>query len=91
MFLECKSVGEQVISIRESMKFLPQAHYNCLKYIIEHLTRVASHHAINKMTEHNLATVFAPTLIAIPQHLTDLSQEIFMLTSLITNCQAIFL
>lgn len=85
------SVGEQVIAMRDSVKQLPQAHFNCLKYMIEHLNKVASHQTINKMTEHNLATVFAPTLIAIPRHLTDLSQEIFMLTSLITHCQAVFM
>lgn len=73
------------------MKQLPLAHLNCLKYIIEHLHRVASHHAVNKMTEHNLATVFAPTLIATPPYLTDLSQEIFMLSSLITHCQTVFM
>lgn len=72
------------------MKKLPIAHYNCLKFVVEHLNRVASHYAVNKMNEHNLATVFAPTLIATPQHLTDLSQEIFMLSTLITNCQSVF-
>ncbi|KAG4065850.1 hypothetical protein HA402_012528 [Bradysia odoriphaga] len=85
------SVGEQVIAMRDAVKQLPQAHFNCLKYMIEHLNRVASHQSVNKMTEHNLATVFAPTLIAIPRHLTDLSQEIFMLTSLISHCQAVFM
>ncbi|RYY87725.1 hypothetical protein EON63_03635, partial [archaeon] len=46
--------------------------------------RVSSHYAVNKMNEHNIATVFAPTLIATPLHMTDLSQEIFALASLIT-------
>lgn len=55
------------------------------------ICRVSSHHAVNKMTEHNIATVFAPTLIATPPHLTDLSQEIFALTSLIAHCQAVFM
>lgn len=53
--------------------------------------RVASHQAVNKMTEYNLATIFAPTLIATPPHqLTDMSQEIFVLTNLIKHCQSIF-
>lgn len=52
--------------------------------------RISSHHAVNKMTEHNLATVFAPTLIATPPHMTDLSQEIFMLTTLITHCVSVY-
>lgn len=58
--------------------------------IITFLYRVASHYAVNKMNEHNLATVFAPTLIATPQHLTNLTEEIFMLSSLITHCALIF-
>lgn len=86
-----KSLGEQVRLLREAIKLLPLAHFNCLKYILEHLNRIASHHAMNKMNESNLATVFAPTLIATPQHLTDLSQEINMLTALITHCQTVFL
>lgn len=51
---------------------------------------MASHYAVNKMNEHNLATVFAPTLIATPQHMTNLTEEIFMLSSLITHCKTIF-
>ncbi|XP_058821068.1 beta-chimaerin [Topomyia yanbarensis] len=86
-----KMVGEQVISLREAVKQLPVAHFNCLKYILQHLNRIASHHTFNKMNEPNLATVFAPTLIATPPHMTDLSQEINMLTAMITHCKAIFL
>lgn len=36
----CKSVGEQVIEMREAMRQLPPAHYNCLKFMIEHLNRL---------------------------------------------------
>ncbi|GAB0100681.1 Chimaerin [Sergentomyia squamirostris] len=81
---------DQIQSVKDAMKHLPPAHFNCLKVIIEHLNRVASHQNINKMTEYNLATVFAPTLIATPHHLTDLSQEIFMLSFLISNCHKVF-
>jgi hypothetical protein len=43
------------------------------------------------MTEYNLATVFAPTLIATPPHqLTDMSQEIHMLQTMIKFCTTIF-
>ncbi|XP_055679515.1 beta-chimaerin isoform X2 [Lutzomyia longipalpis] len=81
---------DQIQNVKEALKHLPPAHLNCLKVMIEHLNRVASHQNINKMTEYNLATVFAPTLIATPHHLTDLSQEIFMLSFLISNCNRIF-
>lgn len=77
--------------MRDALKQLPPAHLNCLKYIIEHLHKVASHQAVNKMNENNLATVFAPTLIATPRYLTDLSQEIFLLSSLIAHCHTVFM
>ncbi|XP_070504525.1 beta-chimaerin [Chironomus tepperi] len=87
-----KSETEIVQKLRDAIKTLPTAHLNCLKYIITHLNKVASHQAVNKMTEHNLATVFAPTLIATPPHqLTDMSQEIFILTNMIKHCQTIFM
>lgn len=73
--------------------------YKCFTFSFFHLPhitrfqycRIASHHAVNKMTEHNIATVFAPTLIATPPHLTDLAEEIFALTFLVTHCQAVFM
>ncbi|ALC48496.1 RhoGAP5A, partial [Drosophila busckii] len=82
--------AEQLQLMAEAVRRLPPAHFNCLQYMLVHLKRVASHYAVNKMNEHNLATVFAPTLIATPQHLTNLTEEIFMLSSLITNCESIF-
>ncbi|KAH8416401.1 hypothetical protein KR222_001581, partial [Zaprionus bogoriensis] len=81
---------EQLQLMAEAVRRLPPAHYSCLQYMLEHLKRVASHYAVNKMNEHNLATVFAPTLIATPQHMTNLTEEIFMLSSLITHCELIF-
>ncbi|XP_075154955.1 rho GTPase activating protein at 5A [Haematobia irritans] len=92
-FMEASRINsqeEQIKRMAESAKKLPMAHYACLKFMMEHLKRVASHYAVNKMNEHNLATVFAPTLIATPQHLTNLTEEIFMLSFLITHCSSIF-
>ncbi|KAH8281250.1 hypothetical protein KR018_002100 [Drosophila ironensis] len=82
--------AEQLQLMTEAVQRLPPAHHRCLQYMLKHLKRVASHYAVNKMNEHNLATVFAPTLIATPQHLTNLTEEIFMLSSLITHCKTIF-
>ncbi|EDV34383.1 uncharacterized protein Dana_GF21287 [Drosophila ananassae] len=84
------NLAEQLELMTEAVHRLPPAHYSCLQYMLEHLKRVASHYAVNKMNEHNLATVFAPTLIATPQHMTNLTEEIFMLSSLITHCKKIF-
>ncbi|XP_059621724.1 beta-chimaerin [Phlebotomus argentipes] len=85
-----RNARDQIQGLRDAAKQLPPAHFNCLKVMMEHLNRVASHQSVNKMTEYNLATVFAPTLIATPHHLTDLSQEIFMLSLLIGDCHKIF-
>lgn len=50
------TLSEQIPALRDSMKLLPSAHYHCLKYMLQHLQRVASHYAVNKMNQHNLAT-----------------------------------
>ena len=35
----------------------------CIVFLIEHMVRVAQHEAVNKMSLHNLATVFGPTML----------------------------
>lgn len=85
-----KELAQQVDDVKTALDLLPIAHYNCLKFIIQHLKRVTDHQAINKMTPHNLATVFAPSLIESPPQLTDLSQEIALLTFMIANSDAIY-
>ncbi|KAM8924440.1 rho GTPase-activating protein 22 [Pelodytes ibericus] len=42
---------------------LPPANYTLLKYICGFLDEVQSHSGINKMSVHNLATVFAPNIL----------------------------
>ncbi|XP_053548152.1 rho GTPase-activating protein 22 [Bombina bombina] len=42
---------------------LPPANYNLLKYICSFLDEVQSHSVVNKMSVHNLATVFAPNIL----------------------------
>uniref|UniRef100_A0A0K8TMP0 Putative chimerin rho-gtpase-activating protein n=1 Tax=Tabanus bromius TaxID=304241 RepID=A0A0K8TMP0_TABBR len=85
----CNNLQEQMRAMRDALKHLPSAHYKSLKYVIEHLYRVASHYDYNKMNEHNLATVFAPTLMPTPKQMTDLSQEIYMLSFLISNSKSL--
>ncbi|XP_060103044.1 protein FAM13A isoform X1 [Heteronotia binoei] len=47
--------------LRELLRQLPEAHYSLLKYLCRFLRRVAEHHAENRMTVSNLATVFGPS------------------------------
>lgn len=58
--------------------------------------RISLHAAINKMNPHNLATVFAPTLIGPTEATTnettlpDMTSDIFLIETLISCCDRIF-
>lgn len=52
--------------------------------------RVAQYAEVNKMSAHNLSTVFAPTLVATPPAITDLAFEIRALQALIEYCPQIY-
>ncbi|CAL1545920.1 unnamed protein product [Lymnaea stagnalis] len=43
---------------------LPDTNYYTIVYLLEHLLKVARNVTVNKMSVHNLATVFGPTLLA---------------------------
>ncbi|CAM9958348.1 unnamed protein product, partial [Hapterophycus canaliculatus] len=42
---------------------IPNANYNCLRFLFEFLREVATHSATNRMTSENLAIVWAPNLL----------------------------
>lgn len=50
-------------AVKEAVGTLPPAHYQTIKYLMAHLSRVADKHSRNLMTTHNLSTVFCPTLM----------------------------
>lgn len=91
-----KLESEKIAGLREALKLLPTAHYHTLQYLIEHLFKVSKHQAINKMSAHNLATVFAPTLIGPPEFYNlgdgppDITTDIFLIELIISNCNTIF-
>ncbi|CAG4932391.1 unnamed protein product [Colias eurytheme] len=88
--IQMKTTVVQVAMLRECLDLLPPAHFNCLQYMVQHLHRVAQHAEVNKMSPHNLSTVFAPTLVATPPAITDLSFEIRALQALIEYCPQIY-
>ncbi|KAI5633129.1 rhoGAP domain-containing protein [Phthorimaea operculella] len=88
--IQMKTSVVQVSMLRECLDSLPPAHFNCLQYMVQHLHRVASHASVNKMSAHNLSTVFAPTLVATPPTISDLAAEIRALQALIENCPQIY-
>lgn len=85
-----KTSQEQVAVLRDCLGTLPPAHYNCLQYVIQHLFRVSLLAAVNKMSAHNLSTVFAPTLVAVPPAATDLTAEISALQALIEYSRQVY-
>ncbi|KNC77812.1 hypothetical protein SARC_09741 [Sphaeroforma arctica JP610] len=49
--------------LAQTVTRLPAANYHTLKAIVMHLGNVMARADVNKMTSHNLAIVFGPTLI----------------------------
>ncbi|CAH0713672.1 unnamed protein product, partial [Brenthis ino] len=88
--IQTKTTALQVSMLRECLDSLPPAHFNCLQYMVQHLHRVSQRADENKMSAHNLSTVFAPTLVATPPAITDLAFEIRALQVLIEFCPQIY-
>lgn len=64
-FLEAFQTGEMTRSscLRLVYENLPSVNKSVIDFILGHLGRVNKHEAQNKMSLHNLATVFGPTLL----------------------------
>ncbi|KAK5198706.1 Rho GTPase-activating protein [Exophiala xenobiotica] len=65
-FIDAAKLEEDIVrrdSIHALVNALPDPNYATLRTLVLHLTRVASHSDKNKMTQSNLAIVFAPTLM----------------------------
>ncbi|CAM9341000.1 unnamed protein product [Scytosiphon promiscuus] len=55
--------AQWVQAMRSILWSIPNANYNCLRYLFEFLREVASHSSTNRMTSENLAIVWAPNLL----------------------------
>ena len=66
-FLEAYSISDGDQRSKAYLQLFSQLPQNpnqaCIVFLIEHLVRVASMEAHNKMSHHNLATVFGPTML----------------------------
>ncbi|XP_033985306.1 protein FAM13A isoform X4 [Trematomus bernacchii] len=51
--------------MRDLLQQLPDVHYSLLRYLCHFLTIVESKHEENRMTAHNLATVFGPSVFQV--------------------------
>ncbi len=79
--------------IKRLVEALPEIHYSTLRYLARHLSRVAGKSNVNQMTAHNLAIVFAPTLIQHEDTLTmgmNLSHHRLILETIFDNSDFFF-
>lgn len=63
--------SERLSAVKQLVDSLPEPHFSTLHYLLRHLSRVASHSALNKMDVSNLSIVFGPTLMRPPVHSTS--------------------
>lgn len=64
-FLEAFHTGEmtKIPALRRVYESLPPVNRAVIDFLLAHLMRVNKHEGQNKMSLHNLATVFGPTLL----------------------------
>uniref|UniRef100_UPI00358F2BC0 active breakpoint cluster region-related protein-like isoform X2 n=1 Tax=Myxine glutinosa TaxID=7769 RepID=UPI00358F2BC0 len=65
-FIEASALSDPVAKetcMLQLLELLPDTSQNTFLYVLTHLRRVAEKKAVNKMTLHNIATVFGPTLL----------------------------
>nr|XP_018671064.1 beta-chimaerin-like [Ciona intestinalis] len=60
-------------AIRMALSATPGAHFETIKYLIQHLGRVSERSNENQMSAHNLGIVFGPTLLRAPEN--DVNQR----------------
>ncbi len=53
---------ENLSTLRDLIHTLPPANYGTLKYLVQHLAKVANHRDANKMTPVSLSIVFGPNI-----------------------------
>lgn len=57
------NLGKRTELLKDCFTKLPLQNKSTIKFILEHLIRINQHENENKMSLHNLATVFGPTLL----------------------------
>ncbi|XP_077283847.1 rho GTPase activating protein at 19D isoform X3 [Arctopsyche grandis] len=98
LFISADKITERstrVHAIRKLVRELPDHHYETLKFLMEHLRRVASENSVNKMEPRNLAIVFGPTLVRSADDdmitmVNDMSSQCRIIESLINDMEWYF-
>lgn len=89
-FIAADRSPERARELRRLVHALPDAHYETLKYLIQHLRKVVAHSAYNKMEARNLAIVFGPTLVRAASDdmlamVNDMSSQCRIIESFLTH------
>uniref|UniRef100_A0A8C4RR04 Active breakpoint cluster region-related protein-like n=1 Tax=Erpetoichthys calabaricus TaxID=27687 RepID=A0A8C4RR04_ERPCA len=78
--LEVADKEKKECSMIDLLQEIPDANRNTFLFLVQHLKRVSEKKDVNKMTIHNLATVFGPSLLRPPKDsqsdAVDISQEV---------------
>jgi hypothetical protein len=88
--------NNKLISIQDLVHALPPEHFATLKYLCEHLSRVAALSKENLMTARNIAIVFGPALLRKEDDgdgmvfLKDMSRICFVVQTLVEYCGYVF-
>lgn len=88
-----KDKEKQGSALRAAVESLPDAHRDCLQYLVQHLVNVMSHESKNLMTPLNLAVVFAPTImrpLTIEREMSDMQLQRTAVQALLELNKSVF-
>ncbi|PFH48907.1 hypothetical protein AMATHDRAFT_5377 [Amanita thiersii Skay4041] len=93
--MQLENLEERLAGIRSVVQGLPQANFDLLKRVSEHLDKVTDYEEHNQMTAEALAIVFGPNLLRAPQNdfvmiLANMGHTHKLVKALITHYHVIF-
>ncbi|KAG1740823.1 uncharacterized protein EDB91DRAFT_1053018 [Suillus paluster] len=93
--MKLENLTSRLSCIRSVVHGLPQANFDLLKRVAEHLDRVTDYEEHNQMTAEALAIVFSPNLLRAPQNdfaliLANMGHTHKLVKALITHFHVIF-
>lgn len=93
--MRIENLEDRLSAIHSVVQALPQANFDLLKRVAEHLDKVTDYEEHNQMTAEALAIVFSPNLLRAPQNdfvtiLNNMGQSHKLVKALITHFHKIF-
>ncbi|KAM6502914.1 rho GTPase activating protein 22 [Amanita muscaria] len=93
--MQLESLEERLKAIRSVVQRLPQANFDLLRRVSEHLDKVTDYEEMNQMTAEALAIVFSPNLLRAPQNdfvmiLANMGNTHKLVKALITHHHVLF-